>query len=325
MHYDVFNGDADGIISLLQLRLAEPKSAVLVTGLKRDIQLLNSLHCQSGDTLTVLDISMLSNMTALNKILSCGASVFYADHHQSGEIPHATGLEAHIDLNADVCTALIVDKLLGGQFHYWAIVAAYGDNLVSKADKLSSAAGLNMQQKMELRELGSLINYNGYGDTLADLNFAPDELYQKLLAYSDPFSVLSDPKSPYPILRDSYERDMSQVLSIESLHRSHYIAVFELPDQAASRRISGAYGNWLANQSPNSAHVVLTENQDGSYKVSLRAPLNYRCGAGELCAQFLTGGGRAASGGINALDKYKLPDFISKVESYYCQLISVSK
>ena len=67
MHYDVFNGDADGIISLLQLRLAAPKKAVLVTGLKRDIKLLDALNCSLGDTLTVLDISMRSNMAGAKK------------------------------------------------------------------------------------------------------------------------------------------------------------------------------------------------------------------------------------------------------------------
>lgn len=35
-----FNGDADGLCALQQLRLAEGADAVLVTGVKRDIHLL---------------------------------------------------------------------------------------------------------------------------------------------------------------------------------------------------------------------------------------------------------------------------------------------
>ena len=35
MHFDVFNGDADGICALLQLRQTFPDSK-LVTGVKRD-------------------------------------------------------------------------------------------------------------------------------------------------------------------------------------------------------------------------------------------------------------------------------------------------
>ena len=63
--YDVFNGDADGIISLVQLRLAEPRDAKLITGRKRDIKLLSRLDVKQGDQVTVLDISMRSNICLL--------------------------------------------------------------------------------------------------------------------------------------------------------------------------------------------------------------------------------------------------------------------
>lgn len=58
MNYDIFNGDADGICALIQLRLAKPRNASLITGIKRDIQLLTKINAQAGDQLTVLDISM---------------------------------------------------------------------------------------------------------------------------------------------------------------------------------------------------------------------------------------------------------------------------
>ena len=58
MQIDVFNGDADGICALVQLRLAEPKQSKLVTGVKRDIQLLEHLSVQKNDSVTVLDISL---------------------------------------------------------------------------------------------------------------------------------------------------------------------------------------------------------------------------------------------------------------------------
>jgi hypothetical protein len=34
-YHDVFNGDADGICALHQLRLADPLDSILVTGLNR--------------------------------------------------------------------------------------------------------------------------------------------------------------------------------------------------------------------------------------------------------------------------------------------------
>ena len=104
MHYDVFNGDADGVIALLQLRLAEPKTSTLITGVKRNIKLLDSLNCQASDSVTVLDISMEKNKTSLEAMLAAGAQVFYADHHKSGDIHQHTSLDAHINLDANTCT-----------------------------------------------------------------------------------------------------------------------------------------------------------------------------------------------------------------------------
>ena len=82
--YDVFNGDADGICALLQLRQLEPRSATLITGVKRDIQLLQKIDPQAGDRVTVLDISMAKNKVALELALGKGATVFYVDHHAAG-------------------------------------------------------------------------------------------------------------------------------------------------------------------------------------------------------------------------------------------------
>ena len=317
MHYDVFNGDADGIIALLQLRLAEPKESTLVTGVKRDIQLLEKLSLQAGDTVTALDISMEKNKDGLNAALDAGAHVFYADHHKAGQIPESVLLDAHIDLDANVCTALIIDRLLGGQYHLWAITAAYGDNLISRADELADKANLTSEQKAQLKELGTLINYNGYGAQLDDLHFSPATLFTELLAYDDPFAVIADQASPYHVLKRAYQEDMAQALSIKAKYQSPLLGVFELPDEPYSRRVSGVYGNLLANQSPDSAHVVLTANAGGAYTVSLRAPLNNKQGAGDICSQFATGGGRAAAAGINTLERADLNRLIEEIERYY--------
>ncbi|NMR95207.1 DHH family phosphoesterase, partial [Vibrio parahaemolyticus] len=152
---------------------------------------------QAGDELTVLDISMEKNMAGLEQALAQGAHVFYADHHKAGDIPQHGNLDAHIDLDANMCTALIVDKLLDGRFHDWAITAAYGDNMIAKANELANNAGLSQQQKEQLKELGTLINYNGYGSKVEDLHFHPAELYRALLKYTSPFEAIEDKASPY--------------------------------------------------------------------------------------------------------------------------------
>ena len=317
MNFDVFNGDADGIISLIQLRLEKPIESELVTGVKRDIQLLAGVNACEGDKVTALDISMEKNTDALCGLLDAGVEVFYADHHRSGTIPESDHLDAHIDLDPNTCTALIIDNLLGGKYHLWAITAAYGDNLIARADELSQQAELTGEQSELLKELGTLINYNGYGASVSDLHFHPAELYLALVKYADPFDVIKDTHSPFYRLRDAYAEDMARAKAISVTESNEFVAIFELPNEAWSKRVSGVYGNYLANSNVNIAHAVLTDNQDDTYMVSLRAPLSNKHGAGDICSQFKTGGGRSAAAGINNLPKSELGDFVDAVTRYY--------
>src|SRR5690606_19273419 len=129
--YDIFNGDADGICALHQLRLEAPREAELVTGAKREIRLVERVEARAGDELTVLDVSFDANRAAVMAALDAGARVRYFDHHYAGEIPAHPALEANIDTAPDVCTSLIVDQVLGGRQRVWAVVGAFGDNLVA--------------------------------------------------------------------------------------------------------------------------------------------------------------------------------------------------
>ena len=81
-----FNGDADGLCALQQLRLADPRDATLVTGVKRDIELLRRVNAATGDEVTVLDISLDANREDLHRLLEAGAAVRYFDHHYAGEV-----------------------------------------------------------------------------------------------------------------------------------------------------------------------------------------------------------------------------------------------
>jgi oligoribonuclease NrnB/cAMP/cGMP phosphodiesterase (DHH superfamily) len=173
MLYDVFNGDADGLCALHQLRLAVPVSSELVTGVKRDISLLKQVHAQVGDEIIVLDISLDKNRDALLAALAAGAKVRYFDHHFAGEIPEHENFEAHINTDANVCTSLLVNDYLKGKHLPWAVVAAFGDNLFDSARNAAEPLNLNDEQLSQLEHLGTLLNYNGYGVTLGDLYFNP--------------------------------------------------------------------------------------------------------------------------------------------------------
>lgn len=319
-HFDVFNGDADGILALLQLRLSNPLQAELVTGIKRDISLVKKVEVSAlsvDSQVTILDISMEKNADGLAQVLDTGAQVFYADHHRAGEIPASENLDAHIDLSADTCSALIVDKLLEGKHHLWAITAAYGDNLIKVADGLAEKAGVTSEQAQLLKELGTLINYNGYGANTDDLAYHPADLFQALLQYSDPFDCIADQLSPYHKLKGAYESDFAKAESAEVLNEGDNSKTVLLEDAAWSRRISGTFGNHLANTSPDKAHIVLTTVDEDNFLVSLRAPLYNKTGAGDICSQFETGGGRAGAAGINKLPKSDLARLIDTVNSFY--------
>ena len=143
MHHDVFNGDADGICALHQLRLAEPADSVLVTGPKRDIALLPRVAARAGDEVTVLDVSLDRNRGALEALLERGVRVRWFDHHYPGEIPSHPLFEPHIETARDVCTSILVDRHVGARHRAWAVVAAFGDNLAPVAEALAAPLALD--------------------------------------------------------------------------------------------------------------------------------------------------------------------------------------
>lgn len=317
MQIDVFNGDADGICALVQLRLAQPIDSKLITGIKRDIKLLNQVQAGSGDQVTVLDISLAQNRVDLDRILNAGAEVFYVDHHQAGEIPDHPALKTLINTDANICTSLLVNQHLNGRFAAWAVTAAFGDNMDLSAVQAAASLNLTQAQLSELKNLGICINYNGYGTSISDLHYSPDSLYRELVNYASPFDFISDNVQTYQKLLSGYQDDMNQALQTATEYENQNVAVYILPDAAWSRRISGVFGNELANQFPARAHAVLSHNSQGGYLISVRAPLTNKTGADELCAAFVTGGGRKSAAGINHLPIIQLRDFIQRFAEKY--------
>jgi hypothetical protein len=328
MHYDVFNGDADGIIALLQLRLAEPKESILITGVKRDISLLKQVDITRAASVTVLDISLEKNNQSLQALLDNQVDVFYVDHHRTGDIPNSSNLTTLLNTDTNICTSLLVNDFLQGQYINWAIAAAFGDNMHASAKALAVKVGLTEVEQAQLNELGIYINYNGYGASIDDLHFHPGDLYQALLKYPDPFTLINETDSLFWQLKKAYLADMTKAQSAKVISEKTSVKAVQLADEAWARRVSGVFGNDLANQAPDRAHIVLTlnkknalgeknENNIASYTVSLRAPLNNKQGAGDICSQFPTGGGRAAAAGVNALPVTRLDEFIKHVENYY--------
>lgn len=319
---DVFNGDADGLCALHQLRLAEPRDGVLVTGVKRDIALVARVEealgreAGDGDELTVLDVSLDKNRDALVALLDKGVAARYFDHHFPGDIPERANLETRIDTDAETCTGLIVDAHLGGRHRPWAVTAAFGDNLVRAATAAAEPLGLDAASLETLKTLGTLLNYNGYGASVEDLFFPPDALYARVHPYADPFDFVRDDDA-FATLEAGYRDDMARAEATAPARCDARTALYVFPNEPFARRVGGVYANALAQRHPGRAHALLSESADGTYVVSVRAPLENRTGADELCRQFETGGGRKAAAGINRLPATDVERFANALAAQY--------
>ena len=314
-HFDIFNGDADGICAIQQIRLNNPQASTLVTGVKRDTLLLKNIISVKNSVLTVLDISSHANRGPLLKLLKQGNTIHYFDHHFSGEITESPLFHPHIDTSPDVCTSIIVDRLLKVVRRYWAIVASFGDNLHSSALKLACSLSLDATETEELREMGELINYNSYGETKEDLYYSQESLYKAINTFSDPLEFFHS-SGELIKLREGFLNDMELAETLLPVRDSTAGRIFIFPNEAWCRRVCGTFINKLAREEPDLAHSLLVERQDGNFQISVRAPLAKPYGAEKLCIKF-AGGGRTMAEGINDLAPEEVGLFFEAFEKQF--------
>lgn len=306
--FDVCNGDADGLCAVLQWRLHEPAASTLVTGLKREIDLLDRVPPDAADEVLVCDLSMQRNLAALQRLLAAGVRVHYFDHHAVGHIAQHARLDAHIDPSREVCSSLLMDSHLGGRFRNWALVGAYGDNLLRVADALAARTGLGAEQRATLQRLGEAINYNAYGEDESDVYIAPARLYDIMARYPDPLQFQAHEKIAAELHR-LRSADLLLAAEVAPYWRNENACVYLLPDMPWSRRAIGCIANELAKANPQQSHAVLKIRQSGDYVVSVRAPQSAAGGADVLCAEF-GGSGRAGAAGIDHLPATDVDRFI---------------
>jgi single-stranded DNA-specific DHH superfamily exonuclease len=306
---DVFNGDADGLCALHQLRLNEPQASTLVTDIKANVRLVERITPPAGSVVTVLDVSLQDNRDAVLRLLHDDCQVIYFDHHIPGQIPEHARLEAHIDPSPSACTSLLVNQHLAGRYCCWAATGAFGDNMGVSAQKVLEPLGLSPGEVEELMALGNLLNYNGYGNQLADLHFHPVDLYRAISPYEHPLAFYR--KAPEAeTLRKAFAEDMSRAMDEPPVFNEPVGRVFLFNCEPWARRVVGVYANRLANEEPDQATAVGVDNGDGTLRISVRAPLSRPFGVDALCREFAGGGGRSGAGAINRLPMSELPSFL---------------
>jgi hypothetical protein len=311
--FDVCNGDADGLCAVRQWRLHEPAAATLISGGKRDIELLGRVPPDSADEVLVCDLSMRRNRAALDALLAAGAVVRYFDHHAPGEVPIHARLDAHIDESATTCTCLIVDDLLKGASRHWALVGAYGDNLTARADAMARDAGLTPLQALQLRQLGEAINYNAYDESTHAGGVDAAQLYRLLSCWADPICIIGHE----PIFTALHRRrieDLNHALDLKPLQAGESAVAWLLPATEWAHRVIGTFGNERAQADPARAQAVLLQLKPSGYRVSLRAPIATPAGAAALCRRF-GGDGRAGAAGIDCLAQDRLAVFLQALDT----------
>jgi hypothetical protein len=124
--------------------------------------------------------------------------------------------------------------------------------------------------------------------------------------YSSPFDFF-DREPLLATIRRGYLDDLALAENAPAQVATSRIAIFELPDAAFARRVSGTFANRLARAHPQRAHLILNGDGHGGFTVSIRAPLDDPHGAEQVANSFAGGGGRAAAAGINHLAADELP------------------
>jgi hypothetical protein len=317
-HFFAFNGDADGLCALQQLRLAEASQpqAVLVTGVKRDIRLLQRIEAGHGDRVTVLDVSHEQNVGCVRRLLDGGAQVRYFDHHFAGDLEPHPRFDAHINTAPDVCTSSLVNGYLGGRHVRWAIVAAFGDELPQLGEALARLQGLTPQTVASYAQLGRHLNYNAYGECVGDLHFDPAALAEAMLPFADPADFMRE-TSVLAALCEGYREDMDKARALCPEGALNGATLVTLPPEAWARRATGVLANELMQTRPDHALAVLTPKSDGGFVVSVRVPAGRPLGADDFCRSFETGGGRKRAGGINHLPETEVERFVERFETAF--------
>lgn len=315
-NYDVFNGDTDGIFAWHQLRLTHPRDAEIVTGVKRDVNLASKVNAEEGDLVTIMDVSHAKNRKDVQRILDSGAIIEYFDHHDPKELIEHPNITYHINTEPNISTGLIVNSHVNGQNRLWSIATAFGDNHLDLAMNMAKSESLSDEQVLILKQIGLVVNYNSYGQTIEDLFYSPEEIAEAARACGSDIFKFLEQGDIFSTLLENFNADMSSAVCQEPFSISENGVIYTLPNEAWTHRIMGSFSNHLVSTNKNLACAIAVLNSDGTYRISVRSSINNPHGAGNLCGNF-GGGGREKAGGINNLPASDMNTFKEEFEKVF--------
>ena len=315
-NYDVFNGDTDGIFAWHQLRLTHPRDAEIITGVKRDVNLASKVNAEEGDLVTIMDVSHAKNRKDVQRILDSGAIIEYFDHHDPKELIEHPNITYHINTEPNISTGLIVNSHVNGQNRLWSIATAFGDNHLDLAMNMAKSESLSDEQVLILKQIGLVVNYNSYGQTIEDLFYSPEEIAEAARACGSDIFKFLEQGDIFSTLLENFNADMSSAVCQEPFSISENGVIYTLPNEAWTHRIMGSFSNHLVSTNKNLACAIAVLNSDGTYRISVRSSINNPHGAGNLCGNF-RGGGREKAGGINNLPASDMNTFKEEFDKVF--------
>jgi hypothetical protein len=284
-----------------------------VTGVKRDVNLVARVNAGEGDLVTVMDVSHAKNRKDVQRTLDSGAIVEYFDHHDPKELIDHANITYHINTEPNISTGLIVNSHVNGKNRLWSIATAFGDNHIDLAMNMAQSENLSDEQILILKNIGLVVNYNSYGQTVDDLFFSPEKIAKAVKACGSDIFRFTEQGDIFSTLLDNYNADMSLAMCQEPYSISNNGVIYTLPNEAWTHRVMGSFSNHLVFTNNDLACAIAVLNSDGTYRISVRSSINTPHGAGNLCSKF-DGGGREKAGGINNLPDSELASFKEEFE-----------
>ncbi len=273
----------------------------IVSGKKTQIGLVNEVadKVAPGSTVLVMDLSSRENTLGLMKLKKKGAKVHYIDHHEPAENLDDLLIEGSskvINTDKTYNTSTIINEGFRNRYVEWAIVGAYGDNLIATAEKLAKEHGIQHQE--DLRQVANILNYNSCSEGIA-----PDQLLKNLLRYNSPIDFLRSDLGQR--LNEQYVSAKKQLSEVSPIYSNDF-EIYLLPDSEVARALFPIVSNDMQGKSPSKTHIVLVPFNN-TFTVSIRAPQK----ANEI-AKKLGGGGRETAAGAS----------IPKIENPVAYLLS---
>ena len=181
------------------------------------------------------------------------------------------------------------------------------------ARNMAKSENLNEEQTTLLKQIGLVVNYNSYGQTVDDLFFSPEEIAEAAKACGSDIFRFTEQSNIFPKLLENFEKDMSTASCQEPYSISNNAVFYTLPNEAWTHRVMGSFSNHLVSTNKDLACAIAVLNSDGTYRISVRSSINNPYGAGDLCKKF-SGGGREKAGGVNNLNASEIDNFKKEFE-----------